>query len=67
MAHLELLKRCFLGKPDTQLNPKKKVWERIQPDLHTNEECVACYKGAPFSVEGKGVCKVQTLKNCGIK
>nr|CAB3220761.1 aminoacyl tRNA synthase complex-interacting multifunctional protein 1 [Phallusia mammillata] len=57
----------YPGEPDAMLNPKKKVWEKVQPDLKTNDECVACYKGVPFKVEGKGICKVQTLKNCRIK
>ncbi|KAK9282433.1 hypothetical protein L1049_005350 [Liquidambar formosana] len=36
----------FEGQPDNVLNPKKKVWETVQLDLHTNSELVACYKGA---------------------
>lgn len=55
------------GEPDKELNPKKKIWEQIQPDLHTNGECVATYKGAPFEVKGKGVCRAQTMANSGIK
>ncbi|KAL1773804.1 aminoacyl tRNA synthase complex-interacting multifunctional protein 1 isoform X2 [Sigmodon hispidus] len=45
---------AFPGEPDKELNPKKKIWEPIQPDLHTNAECVATYKGVPFAVKGKG-------------
>ena len=55
------------GSPDAQLNPKKKVFETVQPELRTNEECVACYRGIPFSVPGKGVCRAQTMANQGIK
>ncbi|XP_010978971.3 aminoacyl tRNA synthase complex-interacting multifunctional protein 1 [Camelus dromedarius] len=58
---------AFPGEPDKELNPKKKIWEQIQPDLYTNEECVATYKGAPFEVKGKGVCRAQTMANSGIK
>lgn len=58
---------AFPGEPDKELNPKKKIWEQIQPDLHTNAECVATYKGAPFEVKGKGVCRAQTMANSGIK
>ncbi|XP_069315183.1 aminoacyl tRNA synthase complex-interacting multifunctional protein 1 [Eulemur rufifrons] len=58
---------AFPGEPDKELNPKKKVWEQIQPDLYTNEERVATYKGAPFEVKGKGVCRAQTMANSGIK
>ncbi|XP_077380684.1 aminoacyl tRNA synthase complex-interacting multifunctional protein 1a isoform X1 [Festucalex cinctus] len=57
----------FSGEPDKELNPKKKVWEQIQPDLRTDGECVATYKGAPFEVAGKGVCRAQTMSNSGIK
>uniref|UniRef100_A0A7N5K2R0 Aminoacyl tRNA synthetase complex interacting multifunctional protein 1 n=1 Tax=Ailuropoda melanoleuca TaxID=9646 RepID=A0A7N5K2R0_AILME len=41
---------AFPGEPDKELNPKKKIWEQIQPDLFTNDECVATYKGAPFEI-----------------
>ncbi|KAH0615900.1 hypothetical protein JD844_026520 [Phrynosoma platyrhinos] len=57
----------FPGEPEKELNPKKKMWEQIQPDLHTNDECVATYKGVPFEVKGKGVCKAPTMANSGIK
>uniref|UniRef100_A0A4W3HJE8 Aminoacyl tRNA synthetase complex interacting multifunctional protein 1a n=2 Tax=Callorhinchus milii TaxID=7868 RepID=A0A4W3HJE8_CALMI len=57
----------YSGEPDKELNPKKKTWEQIQPDLGTNTECVATYKGVPFEVKGKGVCKAQTMANSGIK
>lgn len=58
---------CFPGEPDKELNPKKKVWEAVQPDLKTDGQCVANYKGAPFEIAGKGVCKAQTMSNSGIK
>lgn len=58
---------AFPGEPDKELNPKKKIWEQIQPDLYTNDDCVATYKGAPFEVKGKGVCRAQTMSNSGIK
>lgn len=57
----------FPGEPDKELNPKKKVWEQVQPDLRTDGACVATYKGAPFQVADKGVCKAQTMSNSGIK
>lgn len=55
------------GAPDDQLNPKKKVWEQIQPDLYTDENKVATYKGTPFKVEGKGICVAPTLPKVPIK
>ncbi|XP_032419871.1 aminoacyl tRNA synthase complex-interacting multifunctional protein 1a isoform X2 [Xiphophorus hellerii] len=57
----------FPGEPDKELNPKKKVWEQVQPELRTDDLCVATYKGAAFEVVGKGVCKAQTMSNSGIK
>ncbi|NXV74500.1 AIMP1 protein, partial [Atlantisia rogersi] len=57
----------FPGDPEKELNPKKKIWERIQPDLQTNDQCVAMYKGVPFEVKGKGVCRAETMANSGIK
>lgn len=57
----------FPGEPDKELNPKKKTWEQIQPNLLTNEACVATYKGVPFEVKGKGVVKAQTMSRSGIK
>lgn len=58
---------CISGEPDKELNPKKKVWEQVQPDLRTDDQCVATYKGAAFEVAGKGVCKAQTMSSSGIK
>ncbi|KAB0369915.1 hypothetical protein FD755_017877, partial [Muntiacus reevesi] len=52
---------------DKELNPKKMISEQIQPDLYTNDECATTYKGAPFEVKGKGVCRAQTMANSGIK
>ncbi|XP_053885522.1 aminoacyl tRNA synthase complex-interacting multifunctional protein 1 isoform X1 [Malaclemys terrapin pileata] len=57
----------FPGEPEKELNPKKKIWEQIQPDLHTNDQCIATYKGVPFEVKGKGVCRAQTMASNGIK
>ncbi|XP_067901741.1 aminoacyl tRNA synthase complex-interacting multifunctional protein 1a isoform X2 [Heterodontus francisci] len=57
----------YPGESDKELNPKKKIWDQIQPDFSTNAEYVATYKGTPFEVKGKGVCKAQTMANSGIK
>ncbi|KFP32856.1 Aminoacyl tRNA synthase complex-interacting multifunctional protein 1, partial [Colius striatus] len=57
----------FPGDPEKELNPKKKMWEQIQPDLRTNDQCVATYKGVPFEVKGKGICRAETMANSGIK
>lgn len=65
--------QCFttlvllLGEPDKQMNPKKKIWETIQPELRVNGECVATYKGCPFSISGKGVCMAPGCAGSPIK
>jgi hypothetical protein len=47
--------------PDAVLNPKHKVWEKVVPDLTTDGECVAMFKGVPLSTsQGPVAC---TLKN----
>jgi len=53
------------GTPDEVLNPKKGTFEKAQADLKTTDDCVAAYKGVPFSTS-KGVCKVQSLKGASI-
>ncbi|KAM8713535.1 hypothetical protein ACLKA7_013799 [Drosophila subpalustris] len=57
----------YTRQPDAQLNPKKKVFETCAPDLMTNAELVACYKGSPLHVPGKGKLLSQTLKNVQVK
>eukprot|EP01114_Cavostelium_apophysatum_P000107 TRINITY_DN1010_c0_g1_i1.p1 TRINITY_DN1010_c0_g1~~TRINITY_DN1010_c0_g1_i1.p1 ORF type:complete len:461 (+),score=165.18 TRINITY_DN1010_c0_g1_i1:129-1385(+) len=56
----------FPGEADAQLNPKHKVWEAVQPDLKTNGELVATYKGAAFKTSA-GVCTVKSIANGTIK
>jgi len=43
------------------LNPKKKIWETLKPDLQTDANKVAAYKGAQLSIEGKGLLVAPTL------
>ncbi|XP_019158384.1 PREDICTED: methionine--tRNA ligase, cytoplasmic [Ipomoea nil] len=56
----------FEGKADDVLNPKKKVWETLQVDFHTNKELVACYKDIPFTTSA-GVCKVSSISEGSIR
>lgn len=56
----------YTGEPDDVLNPKKKIWESVQPDLHTGSDLVAQYKDVPFTTSS-GICRVQTIANGGIK
>lgn len=58
----------FSGTPDAMLNPKKKVWEQVQPDLKINENGLATYKGVPWKVaQLAGSCSVPSLRNVIIK
>ncbi|KAH8254223.1 hypothetical protein KR032_008989, partial [Drosophila birchii] len=57
----------YTRQPDAQLNPKKKIFETCAPDLKTNGDLVACYKGAALHVPGKGNVFAQTLKNVNVK
>lgn len=53
--------------PDAQMNPKKKIFETVAPDLRTNNDLVACYKDAALNVPGKGSIRSTTLKNVIVK
>lgn len=55
----------FPGEPDAQLNAKKKIWETVQPDLRTNPELIACFKGVPLTTAG-GHCTVASLGDASI-
>lgn len=57
----------YTRQPDAVMNPKKKIFETVAPDLHTNETLQACYKGVPFTVPGKGIILSKSLKNSPIK
>lgn len=52
------------GEPDEQLNPKKKIFEALKPDLCTSEEGVAEYKGSPLVTSAGQV--TSSLKNAQI-
>ncbi|KAK8684907.1 hypothetical protein V6N13_040921 [Hibiscus sabdariffa] len=56
----------FTGEPDDVLNPKKKVWETLQVDLHSDANLVACYKDNPLTTSA-GVCKVSSIANGSIR
>lgn len=47
----------FLGEnwsdADVQMNPKKKIFEQVAPELMTNGANVACYRGKPLLIKGK--------------
>lgn len=58
----------YPGQPDTQLNPKKKIFEQVAPDLKTDSDKRATYKGQPWIVGGcVGHVVAETLCNVQIK
>lgn len=57
----------YTRQPDGVMNPKKKIFETVAPDLHTNDQLQACYKNTPFVVADKGFCVAKSLKNVPVK
>lgn len=57
----------FTHRPDAQLNPKKKIWEGVAPDLMVSEDGKATYKGSPLLVAGKTPMTAPTLRNVNVK
>lgn len=57
----------YPGEPDTQLNPKKKIWESVAPDIKTDDNGVATYKGVEFKVAGVDGQFKSNLKNVNIR
>ncbi|KAL6527950.1 hypothetical protein OROHE_014900 [Orobanche hederae] len=56
----------YEGLPDDVLNPKKKVWETLQVDLHTDKDLAACYKNLPFTTSA-GICTVSSISEGSIR
>jgi tyrosyl-tRNA synthetase len=56
------------GEPDSVLNPKKKVWEKLQVDLKTNDALAAVWQGNKLisKVNGNSV-TTKSMKNAPIK
>ncbi|KAF9923103.1 G4 quadruplex nucleic acid binding protein [Linnemannia zychae] len=68
--------KCYFGewkdeKPEDVLNPKKKIWETIQPGLHTTTECRAAWKsdeGVVHTLKTEnGECTVPSVVGAKIK
>lgn len=57
----------FTRRPDPVLNPKKKIFETVAPDLKTNTSKQATYKGVPWTVPGKGFVVAESLVNVNVK
>merc|ERR1712183_823594 len=56
----------YTRAPDAQLNPKKKIFEAVAPDLMVDSSKQATYKGVLWTVNGAPVTS-QTLVNVNIK
>ena len=52
----------FSEEKQTQLNPKKKIENKMLELLKTNDNCEVIYNGVKLVTEN-GVAKVQSLKN----
>lgn len=57
----------FTRRPDSVMNPKKKIFETVAPDLKTNDSKQATYKNVPWVVPGKGNVVAATLTNVNVK
>ena len=53
-------RRGSRGRARGQLNPKKKIWEKVQPMLSISSAKVACFEATPL-MTSKGPCVVDTL------
>ncbi|CAH0718305.1 unnamed protein product, partial [Brenthis ino] len=56
------------GQPDEVLNPKKKIWEKLQVDLKTNDNLIVVWQGNKLisKVNGNPV-TTNSMKNAPIK
>lgn len=54
-------------RPDSVLNPKKKIWETVAPDLKVSSDGLAVFKDDQLLVGGKSPMKAPTLRNVNIK
>ncbi|XP_050307648.1 tyrosine--tRNA ligase, cytoplasmic [Anthonomus grandis grandis] len=55
------------GSPDVVLNPKKKVWEKLQVDLKTNGDRVAQWQGNNLLTKSGGTIRSKTMTGAPIK
>ncbi|CAG9538556.1 unnamed protein product [Cercopithifilaria johnstoni] len=57
----------YKRRPDPILNPKKKIWEGVAPDLKVNCEGQVVYKGQPLLVDGVSPLLAPSLRNVPVK
>ncbi|XP_045471491.1 tyrosine--tRNA ligase, cytoplasmic isoform X1 [Harmonia axyridis] len=55
------------GNPDEVLNPKKKVWEKLQVDLKTNSDCLAQWQGNNLLTKSGGKIRSKSMTMAPIK
>ncbi|XP_017772453.1 PREDICTED: tyrosine--tRNA ligase, cytoplasmic [Nicrophorus vespilloides] len=55
------------GQPDEVLNPKKKVWDKLQVDLKTSSDCFAQWQGNNLLTKSGGKLRSKTLTGAPIK
>jgi len=58
----------FQHRPDSVLNPKKKIWETVAPDLAVSDTGECVYKGHVLRIDGGNTTlKAPTLRNVPVK
>ncbi|XP_060517964.1 tyrosine--tRNA ligase, cytoplasmic [Cylas formicarius] len=55
------------GQADDVLNPKKKIWEKLQVDLKTSSECLAQWQGNNLLTKSGGKIKSKSMAGAPIK
>lgn len=55
------------GQPDEVLNPKKKIWEKLQVDLKTSSDCIAQWQGNNLITKSGGIVRSKTMSGAPIK
>lgn len=55
------------GQPDDVLNPKKKIWEKLQADLKTNSNCIAQWQGNNLLTKSGGQIRSKSMTGAPIK
>lgn len=56
-----------VGSPDAVLNPKKKVWEKLQVDLKTSSECLAQWQGNNLLTKSGGKIRSKSMGGAPIR
>jgi len=57
----------FKHRPDAVLNPKKKIWETVAPELTVSASGEATFRGVPLIVGQFGPIRAESLREVPIK